>query len=317
MTKFPHIALKIALITMIMAVFASLPLKQARAVAVEATIVGDPFTIEEIAKSVEMIAKLADIFNTAKEILAGQDKLVLKEYVLDPIARLLARTIVNSLLDQIVNWIRTGGQNGGPLFVQNWETLLTKAADQAGAEFMNRLTGVNICTQFRVPLLQLIGGSSRSLGQNLSCTLTQAINNLQGFYKNFDGGWNAWLTISQPQNNFAGSFLMALDERDRAIYNRVTARSQEVQASSGFLGSKRCREGTNVDKGTIDPETGITTFDGTNFVPCLEEIVTPGKSIHDALKKATDLDIDWLISADELQEVIIAIGQALIHRLIL
>ena len=240
--------------------------------------------------------------NTA--VTAGNTgSLVKKEYVLDSIMRGVARQFLRSLLDQIVNWIKTGGKDGSPLFIQDGEKFLTQAADEAGAQFLNELLGMNICSQFKTSIPRIIGQrNALSFRQRYSCTISGAIRNLEGFYNNFEGGWDAWLTIAQPQNHYEGALLLALYENDRRIEQKVQARSQEAIAGAGFIGVKNCKGGFS------DP-------DG-NFICTQEEIVTPGRIIHDTLEKTTNTDIDWLITADELEEVIFGIGEALVKRLI-
>ena len=153
--------------------------------------------------------------------------LAVKEYVLDTIARAIARSLLNVAVSGIINKIQTGGRDGGPAFVQNWRNFQTDAQYRGENVFRSILASTTLCNYTSVGIKSLFGANQRvsSTGQNLrvnnfdpfslraACTMPSNFN-LTNYQNDFagNGGWNAWSRMLEPQNNFYGSLFISLDE---------------------------------------------------------------------------------------------------------
>lgn len=159
----------------------------------------------------------------------------LKKWIFDPAARIVIRALLQATTQQIVSWINgNGGKNVG--YVANLEQALRQEADAAGGEFLNNLTGLNLCGNIGAFLNITL--RTPGLRQRLECTVTDIIRNLDSFYQNFQqGGWPAFIRITlEPQNTAAGAYLFALDAKVEAE-NRARERVTEgYKAGGGFLG---------------------------------------------------------------------------------
>lgn len=234
---------------------------------------------------------------------------------LDCFAWIVAKTVVHNLSQQIITWIRTGNWDDGPLFVTDWEKYLLDMADQAGAIFLQELNLTNLCEPF-AQRIKINIGTTRTLGgtpfnQRASCKISDVLNNVQNFYNDFSqGGWARWFEITQiPQNNVYGSYYLAHEEKLLREGAAVEEAKNEALSANGLLGQKECEPATvNIPADGDDPGGDV------NFEKC--RIVTPGKAVEEELAKVLGTNIDQLNLADEMDEILIAILQTLLQKII-
>lgn len=197
----------------------------------------------------------------------------------------LKKQILDMLVDQIVSWAQGGGD---PKFIADWGSFLADVGNQVAGDFVQELGLGFLCAPISAQI-QVAVGSPRSFAQRAQCTLDQIVGNIQSFYDNFiNGGWIAYQESWQPQNNYFGSLLMAIQERDNRMERAQLAAQNEGIAGGGFLSTK--------------DESG--------------RITTPGSVVGSLVSKAVGSDIDYIINAEQLQDYIGAIANALINRLI-
>ena len=242
--------------------------------------------------------------------------LAVKEYVLDTIARAIARSLLNVAVSGIINKIQTGGRDGGPAFVQNWRNFQTDAQYRGENVFRSILASTTLCNYTSVGIKSLFGANQRvsSTGQNLrvnnfdpfslraACTMPSNFN-LTNYQNDFagNGGWNAWSRMLEPQNNYYGLLFGSLDEAARQRALEESGDMNEALAGSGYtsIRDKNC--------------TG--TGAGAKCV-FMGKIFTPGDLLGKSAASTIDSDLGWLVSSDELSEVIIALGSAITNRII-
>lgn len=248
-------------------------------------------------------------------------------YILKPAARIVVRALLIATTNQIVAWIQgDGGRNVG--FVKNLEKELRRQVDARGAEFLNHLTGINLCGNIGAFLrvsLRIPG----QLREQVECTVTQIISNVESFYQSFsNGGWPVFVEIAaNPQNDPYGAYLVALDAK---LAFETSARQRVetgVSMGSGFLGfrvakGERCEPVSRPVAGA-EPEKEapggipiVTQREEGTFCYTEYETRTPGQIIHDQLSKSLGTGIDFAISAKDFDEAIAVIITALINRLL-
>lgn len=209
----------------------------------------------------------------------------------------LARMAINKITKDVVGWIRTGGRDGKPLFITNWEDFLKDVANEASGIFIEDFQLTEICLPFK-PRLQLLIGGNSPYYQRAQCTIKDVARNVENFYRDFkQGGWKSWFQITMvPQNNFYGSYYLALEEKLLREAGAIEAKKSEAIAGGGFLGSEIC----------------ATYRDNT----CIRwEITSPGTLVQDQLEEVFGSDIRQLELADEIDEIIAAAFQRLISSL--
>jgi hypothetical protein len=247
------------------------------------------------------------VFDTAVlSTTKGQLLLSTFEWSQSFILEALKKRMLDMIVDQIIQWIQGGGK---PQFVTDWSGFLKGAANVAIGDFAQQINGGILCSPFSAQLQVTLFPVQRFTDQ-ITCTLDEVLANIDNFYSDFrQGNWIAYTTMLQPQNNYFGALAISASERDKRINAAQHAAETEAIAGSGFLSTKSCSE---------DPQSGNpdTDHDGTpGDVNCT--ITTPGDTIGATLSKAIGSDIDYIVNADQLQEYIAAISNAILNRVII
>ncbi len=223
---------------------------------------------------------------------------------------LLKKRLLDMVVDQTVNWIQG---NGEPLFITDWQLFFAQSANIASADLIRELGLGSLCRPFGVQL-QLAVMQPPRFSRSISCTLDKIIGNALNFYEDFrSGGFIAYREMWQPQNNFYGAVLMALEEKESRVASAVFASTQEALAGNGILGTKRCY-----------PKPGAFVVDGVPFEVQAKRnpwdfycfITTPGSQVGALVAKAIGSDIDYIINSQDLAAYVAAISDALINRLV-
>ncbi len=231
----------------------------------------------------------------------------------------LRKTLLNMLVDDIIRWIQGGGS---PRIVSDWQGFLKTAVDRTGGAFVEQYLKMGyLCNSFRGSL-QILLAQVPTFDQASTCTISQIVSNIEDFFNDFNrGGWKAWITVSETQNNLYGAYLWALDQKWGLEAASAQASQNEGIASAGFLGDKVCVQACKkpdlmicdgyFSKDNITQEKVPEGYQCTKW-----QTRTPGKIAADAVSKAVTVDIDWLINADEFNEYLGAIFNAVINRAI-
>ncbi|MFA4890161.1 MAG: hypothetical protein WC587_00790 [Candidatus Paceibacterota bacterium] len=257
----------------------------------------------------------------------------LKQHVLTPVYRMIAKMIIREISKGIIDWINRGFE-GNPIFVQDPSAFLNDVANQASGAFIKQL-GMEglLCSQFRPQLLFSLKYNAAPGMERFRCTLGDAVRNWEGFMNDFNqGGWSSWLKVTtEPQNNPWGTYLMAQDEiaqREAAAQDR---QKMELSWGSGFLSLKKCSEGTTSQEDACitvcDNSVGNYGEEDEDWNQCHEECMademsatescdasggqmlntTPGTLISDQIKGALGSELRQLEVAKEIDEIIAAL----------
>lgn len=207
----------------------------------------------------------------------------------DSIAWCLANTLIEYIGSSTVAWINNGFE-GNPVFVDDPEKFFRDIADIEAGQLIQELGGGFLCEPFRVNIqIGLLNSyGRRSSGYTDYCTLTDIINNVDGFVEgNFkEGGWKGWFHMTQnPYNNYYGAYYYSELELNRRIWVSQNTLNIDLTWGNGFLSFK-------------DPESGETT--------------TPGRIIDQQINNRLFNGERRLLVADEFDEII----NALINQLI-
>ena len=238
---------------------------------------------------------------------------------------ILAKRIIDYVVDQTVKWVQGGGK---PKFVTDWNGFLKDAGNIAFDQVIKDVGASRLCSPFslqvKVGLLPV-----KRFGDQISCTLDDVVKNINDFYTNFEkGGWIAYNEAWQPQNNYYGQQIMIQDQIQIETSKKVTAATNEAVSGKGFLGQKKCVKYEDVSESELvacenesyDESGGFSTllYEGcvnrkTANAKCLkEEIVTPGDTVGAVVAKGMTSDIEW---AANIQSWMSALVNAVINRL--
>lgn len=205
--------------------------------------------------------------------------------------QILKKTLLDRLVDRIIDWINGG--NVKAKIVGDWKEFLKQAGKDAVGELAQEVGAGFLCSPFNLQVRITLQEPQR-FTQRVTCTLDSIVRNIQDFYGDFrKGDWLAYQTQWQPQNNYYGATLIALDEADKREDAAVTAAQNEAVAGGGFLSSKEC--------------------DAQGHC----KIITPGKLVGDTVSEIlVKTPISTILSAQDIDAYATAIANAAINRLV-
>ncbi|MCR4306385.1 MAG: hypothetical protein NUV42_00270 [Candidatus Yonathbacteria bacterium] len=256
-----------------------------------------------------------------------------KESCLDSIVTLAVRGFLQKMTGDVIDWIN-GGFKGKPGFVDNPKRFLGSVADTISGAFINEAGLAGLCDPFRPQILFELA-IVPSYKQKAQCTFSGIVDNMNAFANDFnEGGWTAWISTVQPQNNAFGSYFLATDER----YSRMLAAQQnardDANQSRGFLSQYQCDKDSmdDVDFGVDEEGFDIPgdNWDGSatvrSYVGPWNEGGIPGcwsakkVNLGSVLASQADfaLTIDGrtLLAADEVSEAVAAILNTFFNKLL-
>lgn len=241
---------------------------------------------------------------TSKASVPVHETALLKEGPLDIAAYTIAKQLLRRLIREIVGWIRTGDLDGGPLFITNFRDFFYKTQEDAKTIFIESLLSPAIQATIPSPFRDIVTESTilalRTQGVHIPSTLTGILEDEDILYEDYSqsGLIGLFDILTMPQNNSFGRTMLALDDAEHEIAQRIAEANTETISYSGFKGYADC--------------LGILT----NIVQgdtCIKRLIkTPGINAKDLLSSVFESDIDTLEVADELSEIITAIVDRLI-----
>ncbi len=230
----------------------------------------------------------------------------LKDFALDSVGWMVAKTILRQLTGQLVSWIGNGF-NGAPAFISDPQSFFLNIGDSLAGQFIFNSPFAFLCKplaplglDIRLALyLNYVGASTNSTRSNRSCTLTKIASNLENMQFYINGGidvagkknyWNRWrATTLIPENNIYGAYMKA----DAELKVRVAGGKATNQLVADWGG-------------------GFKSL--TNGINGL--IYTPGDVINKQLIHALGTSDEALAAADEIGEMVDAVVGALANQVL-
>ena len=220
------------------------------------------------------------------------------------IAWQLAQTALHSLTGNVVNWINSGFKGGNPSFLTNPEGYFTGLADQTAVNFLGSNGPLNNGSPFSNNIVSSLAlnqayGSNGSYNYDLNSVINSVPgvptgSSAQGFTNGdfSQGGWSAFMSLIQSNNNQSGQYLQAQSDLTQNISKKQNLLDQQLQQGGGFLSWQSCSDVTD--------ESGDTSNQ-----TCTTE--TPGSVISSALNKQLGAPTDKLNMTHDINEVINAL----------
>ena len=265
-----------------------------------------------------------------------------KDYIDDLIVTILVTTAITTITTSITQWANNGFE-GAPTFTQNIEKSLKKTADRETEQFLTDIStadfnGLFFCgpfaseikNAFRVKLAIQRDATYKSVSKcSIDRILKETGSTLEEFEKDFTkGGWTSWIELTKPQNNRYGAYILAQEELWRRQAKEEDRQRQEWSFGQGFFSIKEkgeCLETmTGLTSGPVQPGGAPLGSGGDMIVPdsegCIrrapEKSVTPGHVVSTSINKALGLGPDRIVAADEINEMIGAVFQALFMKVL-
>lgn len=295
---------------------------------------------------------ISSFFKAGSEVPTDDLKNNLKE-CMDSIAYALAKTLLAEFTDTIITWINSGFE-GNPFYVGDMASFFKDTIEGELRLALEDIKNTG-SIYFDVLRQEAIYGARRTLRDELGFSLdADIVNGICGYaeYENeeFCSGqltpeaqseltraytqgyipfqWSTWDSLTQHcGNNVFCSNTTALNYQLAQRQERVEQLNTELNRGGGFLGQKTCKDpGYQRDleiykeavEALTDPDfVGPPDPDFPERPVCREEIIeTPGRIIADKLTSNLGTTERQYELADELNESIAAIFNALFDKLL-
>lgn len=226
-----------------------------------------------------------------------------REKVLDTIVRAAAKAAVKLMVNNTINWARRGFRGESPFAIASWENYFKAAIDVGSARFIEEFELTELCIPFRYTLgvnlgLTTLHNYQPNYQYYGACTIGDIVGNVEEFFENpsiSTYGWGAWTALAL--NNIYEATFLAAERRAELESESREAKKTEATVSGGYKNFTECMK-----TGTL----GI----------CIDEqLKTTGAEIHETIKTSIWADFEWIISADEISELIGAFISGIFNRL--
>ncbi len=276
-----------------------------------------------------------------------------KESCLDAIAYTAAKIVLAKITESTLNWINTGFA-GSPTFVQNPGTFFQSIADEQVSTFtaqiafdpnnfpFGRITAQNIIGSIQKQLdynAKVSSGNLLNYDNNPNIPYAQRFDNFTNDFL-YGGGWDGYLAVTQiTQANPFDSYIQSVNQIGPVVNaakqqaNPITQVTAELQQSGGFLTLKKCTKPSGYEPPSADTSFTLEqaqaqsqndpsdpdTIDALLWLSvhvCEHwETQTPGTAIAQQMNISLGQSQRQLELADELNESISAVFDALIKQL--
>ncbi len=230
------------------------------------------------------------------------------ETIVQCLTRTLGKVAVQQITDSTVNWINSGF-NGKPAFVQNYKQFFTSVADQAAGEFLQSSNFAFLCSPFKLQVRIAVAQAYARRNNAPSCTLTQAVGNVQNFLDgNFaEGGWGGLISFtSEPANNPFGAYMELSGGLTNSLGQAQANATLDINLGQGFMSVKKCDP---LPTGAGQPIDLLPASDRC-------KIVTPGRAIVSSFDATTQSTLDALQLGDSIDQILAALQNALITKIL-
>lgn len=276
---------------------------------------------------------LATAVNTT--ISAGTDVAgATKEYGLDAVGWIIVNLIISRMAASTVKWINSGFK-GSPAFVTNPEAFFGDIGDKVAGTYIFSNPNLNfLCGPIQAKIRLALIDNYNPRRERWQCTLTDVAGNMENFMGDFErGGWDNFFELTQKQQNSPiGAYIMAEGELFEKITNKKDLADKDLLQGKGFMSWKECAQFDSGAKGQTSEGYFDVTYDGdgnevktwippqtsANVEPkCIrEQTNTPGSVISEQLNKQLGLGQDKLAAADEINEIVSALLNQLVSKVI-
>ncbi len=292
---------------------------------------------------------LTSISQTVQEFVSNKPLL---QFLYDQIFTVFKNRVINYYYNATLDMIQ-GADFRDPQSITNYYNgVLAKATNAALGDVIGQLgdltgTGVKLCQPQNWGVgLNISLTQPQPLPNQVSCTLTGVLNNVQGgvnsFINNFTtGGWLAFTESLQPQNNPWGVSFAAQGALIDALDKQASQISYDTQGSGGFAPVKTClawqlvgnisaavaaRNPTYI--AVTDPNANLKTespdgfhYDGKSAIPdgsdwecSMPETTTPGSVIANQTNQALNAPAQQIIDSSNLSGLLQGLANAITNR---
>lgn len=265
-----------------------------------------------------------DFLNHVQSLLQTfeQHQGTLYTYVLRPLAIAIARRAIQSILRATINWANNGF-NGSPAYATNLKNDMRTLGDQVANRFLRELgLSGGIDSPFRNLVVDRVrvhyrrSTSDNAFFASSRYTLNRYSSDDAAFLRgDFHlGGLRAWVEAwRNPLNNPIGAFNSINSELQARITGAQGNRTLELSWGRGLMSWCREPEGGDNAVGGDGP-VDLTPPPTGGSPDC--DIETPGSWLHSHIEKALNSNIDQLVSADDLDELVGALLSAFTNKLL-
>jgi hypothetical protein len=265
----------------------------------------------------------------------GDIMIALKEFALDALPKTIARQMMVRLQQEIGRWAQGGfSDENKPFAMISWKEELKNITALASGRMVSEFHLTPLCAPIKVSLGTALGfdmptGMTLSYTTYAACTLEDVVDNVEDFYKNPSieiYGWDTWTELMRPNNNFFGSAMMAITRQQEITTEEKESLEKEIEAGQGIKNEvictqddldyceRMCENSNYSNQEELDKCYNSCEKSSTGV--CLSQKTKKlGLEIKASVDEVIGSDIKWLISADEITEMINLVFSGLFNKL--
>ncbi len=247
-------------------------------------------------------------------LLSGED--FTKEYVLDPIAWIVSKNVIQSMTQSMINSVASGN-DGAPQYVTDLQKNLQGVGDARANDFIKQLTSDGrIDSPFKTSSINSARDSyyrntgSGGFGTVHPYTLKETCPNDAAFLSGdfMSCGLSGWFAaIQNPSNTPYGSELVITDALLQGVGTEEETRKEELRWGSGFLSKRDCGAQSESGPEGADADHDSTSANLSQTDPTYKcAIENPGSVLSSLTNEFifSGTGVPAQTSADELSEVL-------------
>jgi len=262
---------------------------------------------------------------------------VIKETVLDAVGWAVTDQVLKPLKQKIIDWgMGKTTDSNEPFFVLDWKKFFNEALDVASGRFIGELKLTKLCAPFSATIGGAVGGlglttyytDQPKYKDYAACTIDRVVDNATAFFENPSisvYGWDTWTALSQPNNNFLGSYLLATARKSEIAQEETTAADKQTATSGGTKNqttttqtdTDACKEAC-IESSAGDADKLLSCRDDcdttTKGVTLQSTVKNLGKDINTQISQALGADMSRIISADEITELLGVFFSSLLNK---
>ncbi len=260
------------------------------------------YGIDSIGGVAGIISSILDGISNAYSKLAAAAQVYLenKEAVLDGLAWTAAKLVIRRMTTSIVEWINNGFSSDGPAFMTDLGSFMEGIGTDTLNDFIDSEELGFLCDSFSSDIKVSLK-IAFSEEESYECTVDGIVDAQKDSLQNLkdDWNWKTWIEMTNnSNNNVYGAFLKAEADVLKEISNKQEEEKTKLGWGDGFF--------------SWEEESCVTT-DVREI--CTTKIMTPGRVISDQLNHTLGLGQDSLVTADEINEIIGSLLDALITNI--
>ena len=222
-----------------------------------------------------------------------------KERALASISGAMKQEVVQKVNKSTIDWVNNGF-DGKPAYMTDPYSVLRTTTEKVVEDVVyGDYSLKHISPDFELPLKFAI--NDYYFGQKPGELSYQPVSTVNKYEDDEVFSWSKFLDMgTNPANSLFSNYYNLIDDIDRVVGERGSNLQEEIDRGKGYLSLRQCEDGWE--------------YDGSSEAAKHCKIVTPGYTIAEQVNKAISSDVDRVIFANEVDELMGVLVDGLLSK---